>query len=67
MRRYIARSAQVRTLAVGLVVLVGLAGASVRPAWLGGLVHAASVVNFTPRVVLPMGARLFKSQVGRFV
>jgi DNA-binding beta-propeller fold protein YncE len=46
MRRYIARPAQVRTLVVGLVVLVVLTGASARRAWLGGLVHAAGIVNF---------------------
>ena len=46
MRRYTTYPAQVRTLVVGLVLLVGLAGVSARRAWLGGLVHAAGIVNF---------------------
>ena len=46
MKRYFGCPAQVRALVVGLVVLVGLAGASARRAWLGGLVHAAGIVNF---------------------
>jgi DNA-binding beta-propeller fold protein YncE len=46
MKRYFGRMARVRTLAVGLVLFGGLAGAGARTNWLGGLVHAASVVDF---------------------
>jgi DNA-binding beta-propeller fold protein YncE len=46
MRRYITFLAPVRMIVVGLVVLVGLAGASARRIGLGHLVHAAGLVNF---------------------
>ena len=44
MKRSIVSSA--RVCLVVLVLLVVLAGAGARPRWLGGLVHAAGVVNF---------------------
>ncbi len=46
MRRYLTSLAPVRIVVVGLVVLVGLAGASARRIGLGRLVHAAALVNF---------------------
>ena len=46
MRRYITSLAPARMVVAGLVVFVGLAGASARRIGLGSLVHAAGLVNF---------------------